>query len=875
MSKKTKAKKSAPASKKPVKASKSVANKKVAKQAAPAKVAKAKTGSSIGKAVGITVAVSAVVAAGLGVGGFFLGKTLGGNGGGGGGKTTGHTVVLIGGEGKFAEEKDYLVFNNVKDETALGDIEGYALPTYNPYTFEKWNGPIVDIPYGPSFKVTEDIVLTASFMQGVNYHKEQARNAIKSEYDYIIKEYYIPENLKAVLESIVTSSDEIITSIEDSDDLTEIKDAKTILSDLTECAVNSLSEISVVGVTSLETAKKMAAIYKTAIQEAVAETNVIKRSALIKMDSAYVKALAQVKEGVIDQTIDVAFDEFKKQLDGIDPEKSEDILRARFLPYYASAAILGSTYSTKKDDTDIMVKTIAGNFGSFVETIQELRTDDTDTINWAGNILRDYEYAKIKWGVLDPTEGNSYSDYVGDLYLDTLVRQYLMGENIPKFVLLQFNQNVSIVKALADARVDNGIGDAKGKFPSYSKFTSTVLAAQNTPVRTAINDLTNVGTDEAIATANKLSKCFTNLVEAFGTWKGDWEDAIYDFEYLFYSGTPEITNEYDSVILQATGCAWNGTAIPADAPLLDVYLTLSEKAIDLAKKNMYVPEEDYSFNYHGLFDLGCNAIHVAKNAGTQRTYKNLAPLLNLIVETGVDYAFPYKPETVPAIISIYKEWGETSEDSITALNNMLFGLLKGTTEIYGGMAAADAIAILDYLDSNIKEIQELPKVLGKYVKAAPNILVGYGEMLGNIYNRTALDIYNLCSSKETPTPDKEIVNYLTEYTKKLIGSINTLMQKVNPDIKSSPYYQFYFDTVGLVSSVIPSLYDDKLIVDTADFMSTLTNQYFSDYLVKSEALKAAINDNFVKLINPKMTQEEYDEAKNTTEKACQKIVNEK
>ncbi|MCQ2796827.1 MAG: hypothetical protein MJ213_06010, partial [Bacilli bacterium] len=343
----------------------------------------------------VLITLSCVLAAGaLGTGGYFLGSYLGG-GGGSPVVTDGHTVVLYGGEGVFENHKTYLIFNNVKDKTPLGDIEGYALPAYEDYDFLKWNGPIEDQPYGTSFKITEDIVLTASFFEGIKYLKAQAINSINVELKYLLDNYILDKSVKEMLNNIYEKSRSVINNIEESTDTAAVDDAKNTITDLKECANEMLDIVASTAAIYPESAAEIEKTYENALNSLVKEKSISKRAALVKFNSGYIKAAS----GATDITIvDKTYDELTKMLSDYDEEA--DSLNIRLLGRFAKGVIAGSAYFTDPKQIEKIIEDLLYWFEQLAAA--GLKEDDTNTIDWVGEFFNYYYYASSRYDYLDP-----------------------------------------------------------------------------------------------------------------------------------------------------------------------------------------------------------------------------------------------------------------------------------------------------------------------------------------------------------------------------------------------------------------------------------------------------------------------------------------
>lgn len=867
------------------------------------------TGSAL-KPVLITLA--GVVAAGsLVTGGYYLGNYLnGGNGGGGGGVvTTGHTVVLLAGEGTFEGGKTYLIFNNVKDGTALGDIGGYQIPSKSDYDF-KWTGPIVDFPYGTSFKINEDIVLTATFFEGVNYLKAQAIQDIATELQDIKDGYgeLIDEELFALLEDIFDESKEAINKIEGSDDPTVSDDARNTINDLRKYAIDILTEAGAVAVMeekteALRVIKMIKNEYANSLSRIARETNTVKRAILTRIDSAYVQAMYDdPSPGILTS----AYETFNNEIKDLDFEKPKDVLKARLLSYSGNAVIAASGFLESLTETETIIQNILSENDDVLTQLGEaVNPDDTVTIDWLGDIIRNKAYAELKYHYYDPKseEDISYEEYVSIITQPLLTKavSYAKGELTNKRDIVGINLDSSVVKALANVKI-LGKEDFENDFPTCDYFTKNIGTCNN-QVKAAIIKALATGVPESDEVANKLTKCFNNALEAFSIWVGNKIDdktgTGWSFNYLFAYSTGgkemhgTVSDAIATAIDEETGDILYGEV------LLDAYITLTEKAIDIAKAKEYDVEGKNPLDYTLLgYENGLELAIITSlkeavrlnpdkfsNIDMKKYYAMVLPLINQAIEIGVDNNFncvwsanimflPYIEETSA------NEYAIVSNDIANFLTTCQLGAWASTGTFFNkakkNVPSAASYISTYYLDDICGKINNLASSddIKECIKNQPSVVVNLAELINDLLVDSVADLYGIYKA---PATSEQLETIRTSMVSIYNGTFGDIVDSIGAARSSKiPYqdslYTTFFDTIREIFATIPTqgLNFDQILIG-GKFLGQIC-AFFGQALDKANELKVAIEDNFIKVVSPKMSQEDFKLMLLATQEACEKII---
>lgn len=319
---------------------KSVDDKKVEqKQVASTTKAVAVTAKSAKKPLIIALSASAAVAAGLGVGCFFIGK----NAGGGGSGTSGYTVVLSAGKNAyFANEGQYtLVLEGVEEGTKLQDIAGYMLPTEaGNMDFADWIIDDSTVTFKENDLITSNLNLTATYTENITSLRANALKDIRDCYSFISSSFSKRDPIHTYLDSLY-------------DKITKDKDSPLLKTE-DKGLLTSFRDFSIKSFIALATSESdKYAEYTNLIIEAIdgiaEQESVAKAAARAAISSAYVTAVTNPDAAGVISNINKMKEQLINELG-----KDEDVKRAKVIEIIAEGAMNASIYVIDSKQKDLL-----------------------------------------------------------------------------------------------------------------------------------------------------------------------------------------------------------------------------------------------------------------------------------------------------------------------------------------------------------------------------------------------------------------------------------------------------------------------------------------------------------------------------------------
>lgn len=734
----------------------------------------------------VLITLSCVLAAGaLGTGGYFLGSYLGGNGG---NVVTGHTVVLDAGKGTFADDQTYLVLSGIKDGTALGDVKGYTLPAYENWDFDKWEG--IDGP-GESYKITTDLLLTATYIQGINYTRDVVKTATYNKMQEIIATQ--PE----AQSSVQKIYDSTMKAINDPT-LADNKNGIKVVQELQQFALDTMDLIG-----KNPSIKGIDTIYEADINDLIKTQNDNKRFMLAKIYAAYLKGCSYGAVPVAESVLDFIFEEGIKM---INETEDEDLARL-YAHTYAGLELAASITKSKED--------INRAKEAFIMTVDKvykkeiIRKGDITTLDWIGEMF----YNAMAASTNSQLQQGIYSGLINSYFKDSISKAMEAVATGDAFTLGSANILSYIVKTIANVDIKQ-----KGYWPNESEFGSA-LDAYIKLYDGCFKDYQVKATSKE-KLISMVTEIFRTALDAFVTYPGDNQE---DFNALI--GTIDESAQPTGFVTAAI------SYMTESAPLVDFYFNdfFSYLANDLIKIAQNKKDDKKGGNYKLLFS---NIMLFYNQLLNSLTDPSCATILKQtlwdIIDLTVDSDYIYEPKSVGTVLdTLCQQLKSNNKDYLTktfvsafkGANKMHTDFDVKTSAYYEGFAnSITDVIIADLLRDAGTTVTE------KFVDFACSTFSDYG-----------VTYFDGCY---TSTSD-----YSASFAK-LVNLVNGVLPTISNQIFQASnlpeeIFSSYFEGYNALFEMMPKLVRHDSAPDTAGLIDL-----FTEFLLQpTECYKAVMDNN--------------------------------